>query len=394
MRYSTTAITSVNTSYVRRGKAAMRFYDAYPPYVSVGERRAKAEKKLQQLRKKHPNLKPVIIAGNALATTWWGKSWNSNLERYADYSNRIGRGRSYVRHRAVLDLRLTPGNITALVQGSDTQPYRVAITVALLHADNWSTIRTTCAGRFDSLSELLGGTFPQALKDLFFARGAGLFPSPQDIHFDCSCPDWASMCKHVAAALYGVGARLDDDPGLFFTLRGITVEDIITQTVADTTQTLLHKAERPSANVLDDVDLGDVFGIQFDTVHVPDPARPPVQPKSSTPTRNTVPTQKTRATKTHTLAGKTSAGQRLSSPPPKAVLTVRPAKPVVLPTRPQGTMLDTLIEALGKARKGKSLAQLQEKLGWTKVQLRNALSRAVSKGRVEMLTPGVYRHKG
>jgi uncharacterized Zn finger protein len=152
----------------------MREENFYPPYVPVAERRAKAERTLLQLRQQQPHIKPVIIAGKSLATTWWGKSWNSNLERYADYSNRIGRGRSYVRHRAVLDLQLTPGSVTALVQGSEAQPYRVAITVDTLSANHWSTIRTACAGCFDSLSELLGGTFPQALKDLFFAKGAGL----------------------------------------------------------------------------------------------------------------------------------------------------------------------------------------------------------------------------
>jgi len=373
----------------------MRYYDAYPPYVPVGERRAKAEKKLLQLRKKQPGIKPVIIAGTALAKTWWGKSWNSNLERYADYSNRIGRGRSYVRNRAVLDLQLTPGNITALVQGSQAQPYRVAITVGTLSTNNWATIRTACAGCFDSLSELLAGTFPQALKDLFFAKGAGLFPSPQDIHFDCSCPDWASMCKHVAAALYGVGARLDEAPALFFTLRGITLDDIITQTVADTTQTLLRKAERQSANVLEDVDLGDVFGIQLDDLQIqtPRPDLPPVQPKPSTTTKNPAHTQKTRAGKTSTPVGKKIAAQRLSTPQHKAVTPATAAKPIAAPTNSQGTMLDTLVKALGKARKGKSLEQLQGKLGWTKIQLSNALSRAGAKGFVEMVTPGVYRQK-
>ena len=147
----------------------MRYDDFYPPYVPVGERRAKAEKKLQQLRKTHPGIQPVLITGNTLATTWWGKSWNGNLERYADYSNRIGRGRTYVRHRAVLDLQLKSGSITALVQGSEEQPYRVAITVDTLSTNNWSAIRTACAGCFDSLSALLAGTFPQALKDIFFA---------------------------------------------------------------------------------------------------------------------------------------------------------------------------------------------------------------------------------
>lgn len=371
----------------------MRYYDEYPPYVPVGERRAKAEKKLLQLRKKQPGIKPVIIAGTTLAKTWWGKSWNSNLERYADYSNRIGRGRSYVRHRAVLDLQLTPGKISALVQGSQAQPYHVAITVGTLSAKNWATIRTACAGCFDSLSELLAGTFPQALKDLFFAKGAGLFPSPQEIHFDCSCPDWASMCKHVAAALYGVGARLDEEPTLFFTLRGITIDDIITQTVADTTQTLLRKAERQSANVLEDVDLGDVFGIQLDDLQTSRPGLSPVQPKPSTTTKHTAPTQKTRAGKIRAPAGKKTVAQRLSTPQHKAVTTVPATNPVAPPTRSQGTMLDTLVKALGKARKGKSLEQVQAKLGWTKIQLRNALSRAGAKGLVEMVTPGVYRQK-
>ena len=328
----------------------MRYADFYPPYVPVAERRAKAERKLLQLRKKQPNIKPVIIAGNSLATTWWGKSWNSNLERYADYSNRIGRGRSYVRHRAVLDLQLTPGNVTALVQGSEAQPYRVAITVDTLSANNWSTIRTACAGCFDSLSELLAGTFPQALKDLFFAKGAGLFPSPREIHFDCSCPDWASMCKHVAAALYGVGARLDEDPSLFFTLRGITMDDIITQTVADTTQTLLRKAERQSANVLDDVDLGDVFGIQLDDLHTPRPVLPPVQPKPSTRTKHAAHTQKTHASKTRVPAAPAERQHNASARHQhNAVAPATAARPVAVPTRSPGTMLEALVKALGNS---------------------------------------------
>jgi uncharacterized Zn finger protein len=371
----------------------MRDDDFYPPYVPVGERRAKAEKTLQQLRMKQPGITPVIMAGNRLATTWWGKSWNSNLERYADYSNRIGRGRSYVRHRAVLDLQLKPGNITALVQGSEAQPYRVAITVDALSANHWSTIRTACAGCFDSLSALLGGTFPQALKDLFFAKGAGLFPSPREIHFDCSCPDWASMCKHVAAALYGVGVRLDEEPALFFTLRGIAMDDIMTQTVADTTQTLLRKAERQSANVLEDVDLGDVFGIRLDDLHTPRPDLPPVQPKPATRTKNSTPAQKTRAGKTSTPVGKKIAAQRLRTPQHKAVTSAIAARPVAAPTRSSGSMLDTLVNALGNTRQGKSLEQLQGRLGWTTRQLRNAISRAGAKGLVEPVTPGVYRQK-
>ena len=201
------------------------------------------------------------------------------------------------------------------------------------------------------------------------------------------------MCKHVAAALYGVGARLDEDPSLFFTLRGIAIDDIITQTVADTTQTLLRKAEGQRANVLEDVDLGDVFGIQLDDLQTPRPDLPPVQPKSPTRMKNAAQTQKTRAGKTSTPAGKKIAAQRLSTPQHKALTTMTVAKPVAAPTSSQGTMLEALAKALGKARQGKSLEQLQDRLGWTKIQLRNAISRAGAKGLVEMVTPGVYRQK-
>lgn len=201
------------------------------------------------------------------------------------------------------------------------------------------------------------------------------------------------MCKHVAAALYGVGARFDEDPSLFFTLRGIALDDIITQTVADTTQTLLRKAEGQRANVLEDVDLGDVFGIQLDDLQTPRPNLPPVQPKPSTRTKNAAQIQKTAASKTRVPAGQKTAAQRHSTPQHKALTTMTVAKPATAPTSSQGTMLDGLVKALGKARQGKSLEQLQSRLGWTKIQLRNAISRAGAKGLVEMVTPGVYRQK-
>jgi uncharacterized Zn finger protein len=381
-------------------------YDDYPAYVSVGERRAKAEKKLRQLQKNHPHLTPVILAGQILARTWWGKSWNHNLERYADYSNRIGRGRSYVRHRCVLDLQLTSGKITAMVQGSSPQPYDVVITVDTLSAGNWAAIRKACAGGFDSLSELLAGKFPQAFKDLFFAKDSGLFPAPRDIHFDCSCPDWALMCKHVAAALYGVGVRLDDDPSLFFTLRGIKIDDLITQTVTDTAQTLLDKAERQTYHMLHDVDLGDVFGIKLEHMAVPLPDVPPVPTPALAPPKKTTRAHKTIAAQQSTRIAKTLVTQR-HMPPQKKAAGIRPsvhtsatanktvhtsAAPVP-PNLHRGTMLQVLIQAVGKARKGKSIDQLQATLGWTKTQVRNAMSRAGAKGLLEMVTPGVYRQK-
>ncbi|MFH1982506.1 MAG: hypothetical protein ABIL58_11730 [Pseudomonadota bacterium] len=239
-------------------------YYKFPRYVSVAEKKARAEKKLKQLRKKETDIQPVVVDGHALARTWWGKAWNRNLERYADFVNRISRGRSYLRHGAVLDLRIEPGEVRALVQGSASRPYSVTIRIAALGKKNWKDIRGACAGRIESMSDLLQGRFPESLSEVFTARGQGLFPSPQEIKFDCSCPDWAEMCKHVAATLYGIGARLDEDPALFFILRKVKVADLISEAMAETTERLLEKAKETSGQVIAEADLADVFGIVMD----------------------------------------------------------------------------------------------------------------------------------
>jgi uncharacterized Zn finger protein len=243
----------------------MRHYNDYgfPRYVSVAEKRARARRKLEQLRKKHPDVRPVVIEGNTLVRTWWGKAWNGNLGKYADYANRIGRGRSYVRHGAVLDLQIKPGQIEALVQGSQGSPYTVTIKIKPISGSIWKQIRAACAGQLASLQELLAGRFPKGLAELFTAKGSGLFPSPQEIDFRCSCPDYAYLCKHVAAVLYGVGTRLDEDPSLFFVLRKMKMDDLITQAVQDKSERLLKQAKRKTSRVIDDADLGAVFGIEI-----------------------------------------------------------------------------------------------------------------------------------
>jgi len=249
-------------------------YWGYPRYVPVAEKRAKARKTLAALQKKNRDIRPVCLQGGTLARTWWGKAWNRNLERYADYENRIGRGRSYVRNGAVLDLTIGPGEVRALVQGSSAAPYQVSVRIRAFPAALWRDIQEACAGRLGSLSDLLAGRFPEDLAEVFMARGKGLFPSPGEIAFSCSCPDWASMCKHVAAALYGVGARLDDDPHLFFTLRNLNVESLITEVVAAKTTEMIQKAGRKTARVLDDAEIAGVFGIEMES----SPARGPSVP--------------------------------------------------------------------------------------------------------------------
>lgn len=242
----------------------MGYYDyRYPKYVSVSEKRDKAKKSAEKLKKKNPNLKPVIIEGNKIARTWWGIAWIKNLERYADYSNRIGRGRSYVRHGAVLDLQIEAGKITALVQGSRSKPYSISISITALTKNVWKNIVATCEGTLGSLTDLVKGDFPKSLEDLFFTKDKGLFPSPKQISFNCSCPDWAEMCKHVAAVLYGIGSRLDEDPALFFILRKAKLDDLVTRAVSQKSEKLVKKTPVSSSRIMDVADISAVFGIEM-----------------------------------------------------------------------------------------------------------------------------------
>lgn len=238
--------------------------DRFPPYVPVAERRQRAEQAVKTLRKKNPAIHPVVVSGRKLAETWWGAAWNRNLERYADFANRIGRGRSYVRHGAVLDLSIQAGSVDALVQGSRPKPYQVAVDIDPMDDRTWESLTRVCQGLITSLPDLIDGRFPKSLATLFQEQG-GLFPTPAEIHLECSCPDWASLCKHVSAVLYGIGTRLDEDPLLFFQLRQVAVDDLISQAVQEKTDTLLQKAQHKSERVLDTnaEDLNTLFGIDL-----------------------------------------------------------------------------------------------------------------------------------
>ncbi len=352
-------------------------YWGYPIYVSVAEKKAKAAKKFKQLQKKNPGLRPISIEGRLIARTWWGKSWNLNLERYADYSNRIGRGRSYVRHGAVLDLQIDSGRVEALVQGSRSRPYSVSIKIKAVSKKVWQEIKTACEGKLDSLQELLTGKFPKALGEIFTARGEGLFPSPEEIEFDCSCPDWAYMCKHVAATLYGIGARLDEDPGLFFKLRKVKMADLITQAVEDKTQKLLKKAEKKSARVIAESDIADVFGIDMEENIDLDLSKTAV---------------KTRAGK---KPGRSShAASRLKkSAKPAAVKT--PAKKLSAGKK-TAKLSDTaqIINIIKRSKKGGNVAFLKQETGFDEKKIRNVIFNAFKKGIIKRTGRGIYRGMG
>ena len=238
----------------------MDYYDyfGFRPYVSVGARRRQAARELAKLNKKGRKTSPVVIEGRKIAATFWGEAWCDNLERYSDYANRLPRGRTYARNGSVVDLQVAPGSVTALVSGS--RMYDVKVTVAPVARTRWSAICRDCSGAIDSLVELLQGRFSKGVMTRLCEEKTGLFPSPKDIIFTCSCPDWASMCKHVAAVLYGIGARLDHQPELLFTLRRVDQQDLIANAGSD----LSTRRKAPAgAKVLESADLSEMFGIEM-----------------------------------------------------------------------------------------------------------------------------------
>src|SRR4051812_11562657 len=215
---------------------------------------------MARLKKKGHPLSPVVVEGRTIVKTFWGKAWCDNLERYSDYENRLPRGRTYVRNGSVLDLQIAPGEIKALVSGS--QIYKVKVTVTPVAKARWKSICRDCAGAIDSLIELLQGRFSKGVMERVCQRKTGLFPSPDEIQLSCSCPDWADMCKHVAAVLYGIGARLDEQPELLFRLRQVDEKELITH-VEKELSSVKSGPKRPSSKVLASEDLAGMFGLDL-----------------------------------------------------------------------------------------------------------------------------------
>jgi uncharacterized Zn finger protein len=235
-------------------------WDYYPPYVPVAQRRARALREVQKLIRKGRQMSPVKVAGRAIASTFWGKGWCDNLESYSDFSNRLPRGRNYVRNGSVVDLRVEAGEVTSLVSGSSL--YRITIGIRPVAARRWDEIKKQCGGQIGSLVELLQGRLSHSVMEIVTHHGKGLFPSPQEIEMSCSCPDGAYMCKHVAATLYGVGSRLDREPELLFKLRAVDHLDLIAQAGSP-----VSSIARPGAGrkTIATDRLADIFSIELES---------------------------------------------------------------------------------------------------------------------------------
>ncbi len=234
-----------------------------------------------------------------------------------------------------------------------------------------------CEGKLDSLSELLMGKFPKALGEIFTVKGKGLFPSPKEIDFSCSCPDWAYMCKHVAATLYGIGARLDEDPSLFFKLRKVKVSDLVTQAVEDKTKKLLKKAKKKSARVIDDSDLASVFGIEIET------------PKTISKTVKSKTAAKKATAKT---PAKTFPKRRVATKPAAKTKPVKkaPLKRPAAKMDVRSSAFDEVVKIVRRSRKGITVARIREKTGLDDKQIRIFVYKAKRQGRIKNLERGVY----
>ncbi len=241
-------------------------YSSFYSYESVSEKKSKAKKTIAQLRKRNPDIAPVEISGRTIAVSWWGKAWNNNIEAYADFRNRLARGKSYLTHGCVVDLQITEGIIIAKVIGSGRNLYNCRITIDPMNKSNWRNIKKLVSGKISSLTELMAGKFPQELDAALSAKANGLFPAPKEFHPHCDCPDSAKFCKHLAAVIYGIGNRLDSRPELLFSLRGVDSKELIAEVVTEHKDNLIAKAAKVKSRRkmnLNDKKLAKLFGIKF-----------------------------------------------------------------------------------------------------------------------------------
>ena len=241
-----------------------RYWNTYTSFSQpAGEvLRRKAQESVRDAQKKGRDYEPVMPhrGSRQICESWWGQAWCANLEKYADYASRLERGRRYFRSGTVVDLKIRGGRVEARVQGSRKVPYKVDIRISPLSEEKCQEIIARCGRKIQTIDKLINGEFPDELRDLFTGEN-GLFPSPREISFNCSCPDWALMCKHVAAAMYGIGVRFDENPFYFFHLRGIDVDRFIDVALENKVESMLRNAEQLSERILRETDLTGLFGV-------------------------------------------------------------------------------------------------------------------------------------
>ncbi|WP_406698019.1 SWIM zinc finger family protein [Singulisphaera sp. Ch08] len=297
----------------------MGWYD-YKPYVPVAKRRAQAAKEVAKRIKQGQAISPVVIQGRTIVSTFWGKAWCTNLEGYSDFANRLPRGRTYVRNGSVVDLKIEKGQIKALVSGSEL--YTIQIDIAPLSKDAWQVVKKLCAGKIGSLVELLQGKLSNAVMEAVTDRAEGLFPKPKEIKMRCSCPDYAGMCKHLAAVMYGIGNRLDSAPELLFELRGVDHQELIEQAIPAAPTKAKH-----GAPTIESADLSEIFGIEINDSPAAEPPISSSTTKKAPKVKKAPPTTKPVTVKPAAAVKQTAAKKATTAKPAteKKLATVKPA---------------------------------------------------------------------
>jgi len=286
----------------------MRYGYDWQPYISVGEKRAKARIFADKLAKKQKrDRQPIEIQGRKIAKSFWGKAWCEHLESLSDYANRLPRGATYVRNGSVVDLVIQPGKVDAVVAGSE--PYEITISINKLKKKTWDNIKKDCSSTIDSLIDLLAGRLSDGVMQRLTEKKSGCFPSASQIEMECNCPDWSMCCKHIAAVMYAIGSRLDSEPELLFLLRGVNQEELINQAVSK--ENLDAELTDGSSSDLESEDLGSIFGIELDSSLTVDAATKPKSKSASgnaklrqKPAAKRKPATKAAATKKETVAKK------------------------------------------------------------------------------------------
>ncbi len=216
--------------------------------------KALAAAKLAELKAEGSDVHPVTANGRNLAKKFWGKAWMRSLAELELYYNTLSQGRTYLRKGCVLDVRVSPGQIEALVMGEYL--YHVHIEATPPDEDRVADLRERCAGQIGSWIDLLKGEVSDDLMSILSNPNSGLFPRPDEWNFSCACAAWADMCEHVAAVLYAFGVLLDDQPELLFTLRNMKAGDFIPAAPVPT-------ADGEDTLKADDGKLSDIFGIEL-----------------------------------------------------------------------------------------------------------------------------------
>lgn len=182
-----------------------------------------------------PRSRPRAVEGGlkarstrgAIAQTWWSERFIAVLEGLG-MGNRLQRGRSYARTGQVISMDVDPGSVTAVVQGSRPRPYRVRIGIAAFGKSEWAQVEQALAGNAWYTAKLLSGEMPDDIEDVFAGLGLSLFPATaREVSLDCSCPDAAVPCKHLAATFYLLAESFDDDPFTILAWRGRERADLL-----------------------------------------------------------------------------------------------------------------------------------------------------------------------